>query len=288
MLVRVLIVITTILAGCSPDAPPDADPAKSADVTYDVFPPTSQFGDSPRAMIRNTGAVPLEYPHDFLLETLYEGIWLTVRTPTDPNYPCSDFPSFGLVLHPGKAKSQRITACGSDGQPRPLFAGTYRVTKTVLTIPSGPEETPVEIEKVVEFEIAEPSGDIPGPDRCRVLCISDTHVEGGQTVRVSFTPPRRYSWGIPSELHAGTRATIWPVAFLYGRNTDEELITYWVGAAPAYVDIDLSGPARWRWEVPARLEPGLYSIVRDGIAGSVRVPIEDRTKTWTVSFEVNG
>ncbi len=287
MLVLALTLAAMVLAGCTSTAPTETDPAEEAGVTYEVFPPTSRFGKSPRLILRNSGQVPLEYRRDdFLLEVLYEGAWRTVQTPADPDYACGS-PSAGLVLHPGDITSQRITACNLDGHPgAALFPGAYRVTQTVLTIPSEPDEAPVEIDKVVEFKVAEPVGDVPGPDECDVLCISDTHVEPGQTVRVSFAPPRRYVWGIVGELHAGTAQTIWPVAFLYGGVRDGELVTYWIGKAPAYNDIDFYGPHRWRWKVPALLEPGIYSFVKDGIAGSVRIPIEDRTTIWAVSFEV--
>ncbi|MDQ3916450.1 MAG: hypothetical protein M3323_14155 [Actinomycetota bacterium] len=294
MLVRALILLTTILAGCTSPGPTDAgptDPAppEPAGATYDVFPPTAQFGDPPRGTVHNSGGVPLEYPHGFVLDTLYEGTWRTVRTPEDPDYPCSRFPTPGLVLHPGRSRSQRITACDFDGQPAPLFPGRYRVTKTLLTIPTESEEPPSEIVKVVEFEVAEPVAEIPDPDACEVLCISDTHVEGGQNVRVSFAPPLRYSWGVPSELHAGTTETVWPLAYLTAwQDKDEELRTSWLGQPVGWEDIDFHGSGSWRWEVPERLGPGIYSIVKTGLAGSVRIPIEKRRTTWSVTFEVEG
>ena len=289
MLAAALVLTATVLAGCTASPPRTApDPVKSPAFSYDVFPPTSQFGDSPRATLRNTGEVPFEYRHDFLLEALHKGVWRTVRAAEDMGS-CNGFPDAGLVLHPGDTTSQRITACGGHLRPVPLFAGRYRVTKTLHTIPSEPGESPVEIYRVVEFEVAEAGGDVPDADQCRVLCISDTHVEAGQTVRVSFAPPRRYSWGVPSELHAGSTETVWPIAYLTAwLDRDEEIATHFIGEPVGWEDIGFSGAGSWRWEVPERLEPGIYTLVKSGIAGSVRVPIEERTTVWTVSFEVEG
>ena len=288
MLVRALILLTTVLAGCTSPGPAEPAPPEPAGATYDVFPPTAQFGNAPRATLRNSGGVPLEYPHGFVLEALYEGVWRTVRTPDVPGSPCG-FPGDGLVLHPGQSKSQRITACNFQGQTAPLFPGRYRVTKTLLTIPTGSEEAPSEIGEVVEFEVAEPVAEIPDPDACKVLCLSDTHVERGQTVRVSFAPPRRFSWGVPSELHAGTTETVWPLAYLTAwQDKDEEIRTSWLGEPVGWEDVGFHGSGSWRWEVPERLGPGVYSIVKSGLAGSVRIPIEKRRTTWSVAFEVEG
>lgn len=289
MRVRALVLLATILAGCTSPGPADPALPEPAGATYDVFPPTAEFGETPRATLRNTGGAPLEYPHGFVLEALYEGTWRTVRTPDIPGSPCSKFPTPGLVLHPGRNRSQDITACHYLGHRAALFPGRYRVSKTLLTIPTGSAEAPGEIVKVAEFEVAKPVADVPGPDACKVLCMSDTHVERGQTVRVSFAPPPRFSWGVPSELHAGTAETVWALAYLTAwQDKDEELRTTWLGDPVGWEDIEFHGSGSWRWEVPERLGPGIYSIAKRGLARSVRIPIEKRTTTWTVTFEVEG
>ena len=64
-MVPALVLIAMILASCTPAAPTRTDRAEPADATYDVFPPIPQFGDSPRAILRNTGGISLEYPQRF-------------------------------------------------------------------------------------------------------------------------------------------------------------------------------------------------------------------------------
>ena len=282
-----MVAVVVLLAGCTPTSG-QADPEERldlADTSYEVFPPTARFGDTPRALLRNTGKVPLEYHHDFLLETFVDGSWQTIQQPTGRESMC-DFSSTALLLHPGDSESQGITACNGHGRPRALPAGRYRVTKIVLTVPSDPDGSPTEIQTTSEFEVAEPLAEIPDPSECVVLCISDTRVEGGEVVQVSFAPPRRYIWGVPSEIHAGTAETITPVAWLTAwQDKDQELMTNWPGERFGWEDIGFRGSDEWDWLVPTRLEPGIYSIVKEGITEG-NSPVEDRIKTWTVSFEV--
>jgi hypothetical protein len=113
--------------------------------------------------------------------------------------------------------------------------------------------------------------------------MNDTHVDPGQVVRIDFDPPEQYGWGIPSQLHAASERTLTWITTLLGRLQDEELTTAWEGGG--YEDIGWRGPASWRWVVPRRLEPGIYSIAKNGIT-SGRRPVQDRTKWWVVSFEV--
>jgi hypothetical protein len=141
--------------------------------------------------------------------------------------------------------------------------------------------------KSSEFRVAEPTVDVPPPSDCHVLCISDTHVVAGQTVRVSFDPHERYTWGAASEVHAATAATVTPIAYLVGwQDRDERLTTFFVGEGGGVEDIGFKGPGEWTWSVPTRLEPGIYSITKDGIGPGINRPLEDRRKTWVVSFEV--
>lgn len=275
-----------VLAGCSSETPRDQPrAAESPAAAYQVFPPTTRFGVAPKAVLENTGDVALEHPYEFVLARLDEGVWRTLPSTEEPEWACDSAPA--TVLHPGHSESQHLRVCDWTGVELVLPPGTYRVTKTVLTIPSHPEEDPIELRETAEFEIAEPSGDVPAPDECKVLCISDTRVEPGQTLRVTFDPPLRYTWGVPSELHAGTAPTLLPVAYLTAwQRRDEEITTLWPDERGGYEDVGFEGRGSWRWTVPKRLEPGIYSISKQGIKGGVQQPIEDRTKLWVVSFEV--
>ncbi len=64
-------------------------------------------------------------------------------------------------------------------------------------------------------------------------------------------------------------------------------MTFFPGEGGGYEDIGFRGRGSWRWTVPKRLEPGIYSIEKHGIRGGRR-PIGERTKLWVVSFEVTG
>lgn len=280
-----LLISAMVLAGCTPAEQPATGTPAVAQVSYEIFPTTVQFGDTPEALLRNTGNVPLEYHHAFLLETFETGAWRKIQTTDDPEYTC-DLPSTGLVLHPGDSKNQRITACDLHGQVQALPAGRYRVTKAVLTVPDDPQEDPTELEKVVEFEVEPAPADIPGPADCDVLCISETHVERGEIVRVSFAPQKRFIWGALSHLHKGTEETIEPIAFLiaYG-DRDDEILTSWPGDGGGVNDIGFTGSSEWDWVIPRRLRPGVYSIVHQGITQG-NEPVEKRITKWTVSFEV--
>ncbi len=287
MRVTVPILVAAVLAACSPETP-RGEPrvAASPDAAYQVFPPTNRFGEVPKSIFENSGNVPLEYPHEFALARLDEGVWRTLQSEEDPEWACGS--GSATVLHPGHSESQHLRVCDWNSLEYVLPPGTYRVTKTVLTIPTQPEEEPIELRETAEFAIAEASGDVPGPDECEILCISDTRVEPGQTVRVTFDPPLRYAWGVPSHLHAGTAPTLLPVAYLTAWQTrDKEIMTFFPGEGVGWEDIGFQGRGSWRWTVPTRLEPGIYSIVKEGIRGG-RKPLADRMKLWVVSFEVTG
>ena len=256
------------------------------ETTYEVFPATVQFGDTPKGTLRNVGNDPLEYERDFYLEMFLNNRWIAIEEPRgsvgpQPDDPCPS-PEHSLVLHPGATISQKIEACDQYGFTPALAPGEYRVTKTVLTLPASER-----MNEVATFEVAAPVGDIPGPSECKVLCISDTRIQGGDTVQVTLDPPPRYGWGVGSELHLGTARTRTPIVALYGWDRDKKLRTIWTGKHAAFEDIGLGGPASWKWVVPKRLEPGFYSIVKDGIGpGSPRIPLKKRIRFWTVSFEV--
>lgn len=282
--VRILCVslIISALVGCTSSPSPSVDvgpPRPTA--AYSVFPGTVRFGGTPEATLRNEGQVPLEYENEYVLEMLIDGEWTSFDRPPDARGAC-DFPSLSLLLHPAESKSQKIIGCDLHGEIRALAPGQYRVTKVVRTVASEPGKTPVEITKVAEFEVTQPVVDIPKSSRCRVLCVSDTRAEPGQTLTVSFDPPRRFIWGVGSELHAGTAQTLTPVAFLYGWHGREQMKTLWPEAQFGYEDVGFQGPSEWQWLVPRRLEPGIYSLVKEGSTG---VPLEQE-RTWTVTFEV--
>ncbi|HEX2195624.1 MAG TPA: immunoglobulin-like domain-containing protein [Actinomycetota bacterium] len=281
-----LLLILALLASCTATGSRVSRPeSERAMASFQVFPPTAPFGKAPRAILRNTGDIALEYEHELGVEMLIDGIWRSLQVPQDSELAC-DYPLRSLLLHPGDTRSQKVVVC-RPGPPRALAPGTYRVTKEVSSIASSPDASAVEMTKSSEFRVAEPTGDVAPPSDCRVLCMSDTHVVAGQTVRVSFDPHERYTWGAASEVHSGTAATVTPIAYLVGwPDRDEKLTTFFVGEGGGVEDIGFGGPGEWKWSVPARLEPGIYSIAKDGIRPGVGRPLEDRTKTWVVSFEV--
>ncbi len=172
MLVTALILLAAVLAGCSSEAPRDEPRAAvSPDAAYQVFPPTTRFGVAPKAILENTGDVALEHPYEFALARLDEGVWRTLGSTEDSEWACGSTPA--SVLHPGHSESQHLRVCDWNRIEHVLPPGTYRVTKTVLTIPSHPEEDAVGIRETAEFDVAEPIGDVPGPTSAR-SCASAT------------------------------------------------------------------------------------------------------------------
>ncbi len=121
------------------------------------------------------------------------------------------------------------------------------------------------------------------PASCEVLCISDPIVEGGQEVRVTFGPPEDHIWGVDAELRPFGAERI---AWLYAFADDRELKTVWPGSnIRAFEDIGFHGRAAWKWTVPSRLEPGRYELVKQAIRDGSGT-LEERTREWTVTFEV--
>lgn len=127
----------------------------------------------------------------------------------------------------------------------------------------------------------------PLVEDCDVLCVSAAEVRPGQVIEVTFDPPPRLIWGVFSEvwrIEDDGRPDF--VATLYGwRGKDRKLTTFWPGTGGGE-DIGFYGPGSWRWRVPGRLEPGTYQIRKEATGPGVRRPIEDRTTTWRVDFEV--
>lgn len=155
-----------------------------------------------------------------------------------------------------------LAGCGSDAAPEPRAAASPR-----------PSPAP---------SYSHP----PLVDDCDVLCVSDAEVSPGQMIEVTFDPPRRLIWGVLSEVWRVDEEPPGFVASLYGwQDKDEKLTTFWPGTGGGE-DVGFYGPGSWQWRVPRRLEPGTYQIRKEAIGQGVRRPIEDRTTTWSVDFEV--
>jgi hypothetical protein len=117
---------------------------------------------------------------------------------------------------------------------------------------------------------------------CDGLCISDSTVKVGQQVTVTFSPPKEQIWGVDAQLRPRGKERI---AYLSGYLDDDRLRTLWPSPNLGFDAIGFYGRADWTWTVPKRLKPGVYEIAKTSVRiGSA--PIEERMKTWTVSFEV--
>lgn len=288
MRIWTIVLVLAVLAGCTSTSPRPTDSSASIrlSATLEVHPPTVPLGETPKAIFRNTGRVTLELEDHYILEGSFDGDWVELTEQAGGMPGCMD----GLDSHfvePGDSRAQRIQICDLYGEVDPLAPGEYRVTKTATeaTADSGPGTE--EITEMAVFNVGTAEGDVPGPRACVALCMSDTEVRPGQTVTVSFDPPRRYGWGAVSELHEGDRRTATAIAFLVGwQDRDKELTTFWPEDEGGYEDIGFRGRGEWNWEVPERLEPGIYSLVKDGILEGP-APVPERRRFWTVSFEVD-
>ena len=280
--------IMMILVGCTATSPDARDPRPSSEpaASYTVFPPVVRFGDTPEAILRNEGDVALEYEHEFLLEISVDGTWRSIPLPD--SYNVCRFPLTSLLLHPGASRSQEVEVCDEHGRTPALSPGSYRVTKIVRTIAPHEDAEPIELKRVATFEVAQPDAEVPPPSECDVLCMSDTRVQRGDTVRVSFTPPRGYTWGVASEIHVGTTETFTQIGYLYGWYDDKKLRTVWPGSGRGFEDIGFGGHASWSWVIPEKLGPGVYAISKDGIRGRPPAPLKKRLRVWSVAFEVTG
>lgn len=191
------LVAVGLLVGCTPAADPEVDTAPVAEVSYDVFPPAVQFGDTPKATLRNAGEVPLEYGDAYRLERDFGGEWVELAQPEGADIACVDKLETYL-MHPGSTRTQEISLCDNDGATHPLAPGRYRITKTVQTIAAASGAETQAITEVAAFEVAEARGPVPGPSVCEVLCLSGTKVRAGDSVTVTFDPPMRFIWGARS------------------------------------------------------------------------------------------
>jgi hypothetical protein len=238
--------------------------------------------------LRNTGNVPVEYGNAYTLELDVEGKWIELAQPTGAEIVCVHTGE-AYLMDPGSTRPQEISLCDFYGETHPLAPGEYRLTKTVRTIPATPGAEAEEIAAVVMFEVTAPTGPVPAPSACRVLCMSETGVQAGDAVRVTFDPPRRFVWGARSELHLGSAKTATAIAHLVGwQHRDKELTTFFAGEGGGVEDIGFAGRGSWRWKVPARLEPGIYALAKDGIRGSPgSAPMRERRRFWSVAFEVS-
>lgn len=284
-----VLVLIFFSSACSPSSTPEPDSAPEAVVSasYQVFPPTVPFGDTPKGIFRNLGNVPLEYGNFYTLERFSEGAWVELEQPSGAETLCAHTGE-AYLLDPGSSRSQEIGLCDFYGEMRPLAPGVYRVTKTARTVASTPDPSIEEVTEVASFDVAAPVGGVARPSECDALCMSDTEVRVGDIVTVTFNPPDRFIWGAASELHAGSEKTATPIASLVGwQERDKELITYWPEDTGGIEDIGFRGRGSWEWEIPRRLEPGIYAIVKEGIRGG-SAPVPDRRRFWAVAFEVLG
>jgi hypothetical protein len=113
--------------------------------------------------------------------------------------------------------------------------------------------------------------------------MDDRSVSHGQTVGVTFDPPKKVIWGVTAELHrVGSRR---PIGWLHGFADDRELETVWPAPNLGFVDIGFHGRGDWLWTVPDRLEPGRYEL-RKGGAFTGTAPIEERQREWRLTFRV--
>jgi hypothetical protein len=118
-----------------------------------------------------------------------------------------------------------------------------------------------------------------------ILTISNDQVRRGETVTISFEPPKRYAWGVTAELNALRQGTRRAVATLYHERGPKELETIWPGTRTGYNSIGFSGPADWSWTVPRLLLPGDYEIRKRATRPGPR-PVEERTIVAITRFVV--
>jgi hypothetical protein len=122
------------VASSIPTPPPEAASVASAE--YVVEPDRVELGETPKAILTNTGQTTLGYGNAYRLERWVAGRWGRVSEPKDPEVYCA-FTEELLLMPPGETKSQSITVCDSHGNDRPLRVGLYRITKR-LTDESSP------------------------------------------------------------------------------------------------------------------------------------------------------
>ena len=64
-------------------------------------------------------------------------------------------------------------------------------------------------------------------------------------------------------------------------------MTAFPGEGGGVEDIGFYGRGEWTWEVPMRLEPGIYALAKDGIRGRPgAAPMRERKAWWSAAFEV--
>lgn len=65
------------------------------------------------------------------------------------------------------------------------------------------------------------------------------------------------------------------------------MVTAFPGEGGGVEDIGFYGRGEWTWEVPMRLEPGIYALAKDGIRGRPgAAPMRERKAWWSAAFEV--
>ncbi len=98
-----------------------------------------------------------------------------------------------------------------------------------------------------------------------MLIISDTEVEPGQIVEVSFEPPPEHDvWGVEGELWHERDGKWKRIAWVSAWAGRPKMITIWPnGDEGVFPAIGFGGSASWDWTVPARLEPGSYELRKE-------------------------
>lgn len=123
------------------------------------------------------------------------------------------------------------------------------------------------------------------PD-CSVLCISDGTLLEGQTVEITFAPPKDHIWGVTTELRFVEDGRSRRVAWLEASRPRGRLRTVWPGPNVGFIRLGMSGRARWRWQVED-LPVGTYELAKE-YSRQGGEPVDQRTQEATVRFEVVG
>lgn len=130
---------------------------------YRVHPRQLAHGGTPKATLRNTGTMALEYGNDFTLERKTGAGWETVEQPDDARIICA-FTGEARLLQPGGETHQLISVCNRDGLREPLKPGRYRVSKTVR----HPDDPAVALTLQARFRVLESCGDAKPPPGLKI------------------------------------------------------------------------------------------------------------------------
>lgn len=108
---------------------------EGAAFTYKVRPRRIKSDETPVATFTNTGDLMLEYGNGYGVAVARDG-WKSLEQPADSEIFCA-FTDEAYILEPGASKSEGVSVCDRNGDPRNLKPGLYRVTKTVRVSGTG-------------------------------------------------------------------------------------------------------------------------------------------------------